>query len=245
MALSNDRRRRRDSGSGFLGPCVRAVDLLPGGVDPFETLDFGEFSRFEVLVHVEEVSNLDGEVRRQSLEVPHGLPHGIAAGHGDDLSIGAHLIGHPEHAHRPGFHQAPGEGRLADEDQGIEGIPVLGQGVGHESVVSRIESGRKQPPVESDQVTFVVVLILVPAASRDLHDDLEQAIVNHIGTILSFVDPSHRVERPLQPTGHPPDLVGRGPIPPRATVGVVPPPVRERFNGLPEAIVKFHPDASV
>jgi hypothetical protein len=93
-------------------------------------------------------------------------------------------------------------------------------------------------------VTFVVVLILVPAASRDLHDDLEQAIVNHIGTILSFVDPSHRVERPLQPTGHPPDLVGRGPIPPRATVGVVP-PVSERFNGLPEAIVKFHPDASV
>ncbi len=230
---------------GFLGPCVRAVDLLPGGVDPFEAFDFGEFSWFEVLVDVEEVSNLDGEVRRQALEVPHGLPHGIAAGHGDDLGIGAHLIGHPKDAHRPGFHQAAGEGRLADEDQGIEGIPVLGQGVGHESVVSRIESGRKQPPVESDQVTFVVVLILVPAASRDLHDDFEQTIVNHIGTILSVVDPSHWVERPLQPTGHPPDLGWRGPVPPGHGGSCPPvPPCTRRFNGLPVVVVRCHPDAS-
>jgi hypothetical protein len=57
--------------------------------------------------------------------------------------------------------------------QRVDQVTVLAQGVGHETVVGRVLRGGEQRPVQADQAAVVVDLVLVPAAARDLDQDVE------------------------------------------------------------------------
>ncbi len=97
----------------------------------------------------------------------------IARGHADDLVVAALLVGHPEHADRAAADQAAGERGLFHQYQRVKRVAVLAEGVQHEAVVGRVLGRGEQPAVQPDPAGFVVDLILVPAAPRDLDQDVE------------------------------------------------------------------------
>ena len=104
--------------------------------------------------------------------------------------------------------QAAREGRLVEQDQRVERVAVLGQGVGDEPVVGRVERGREEPPVQSDHVALVVVLVLVAAPPGDLDDDVDGAVRAHgprlssdAGRLLAIVT------CPIARSWRPPDQV--------------------------------------
>ena len=80
----------------------------------------------------------------------------------------------------PALDHAARERRLVEEHQGVERVAVLGQRVGHEPVVGRVERRGEEPPVEPEDVVLVVVLVLVPAPPGDLHHDVDRAVRVHV-----------------------------------------------------------------
>jgi hypothetical protein len=63
---------------------------------------------------------------------------GVRRRNGEDLVVPALLVGHPEHADGPAGDQAPGERRLLEQDQGVERVAVLAEGVLDVAVVRRV-----------------------------------------------------------------------------------------------------------
>jgi len=102
-----------------------------------------------------------------------GVKARVASRDAQEFDVDAMLIGHVQQTDRPRRHRAARESALIDDDQGIEGIAVLGQGVGHETVVSRVVHRGVQDPVQPDPVGVVIHLVLVATAPRDLHHDID------------------------------------------------------------------------
>ena len=90
---------------------------------------------FEVLVHLEEVLHLEPVELRHVVDVAQMLQTGSATGTQMSLSSPAGLVGHAEHADRAAPDEAAGERRFCDEDQVVQRIAILTEGVVHESVV--------------------------------------------------------------------------------------------------------------
>ena len=67
---------------------------------------------------------------------------------------------------------APGEGRVLEQNEGIEGVAVLGEGVGEEPVLRGVHSRGEQVPIQPDLTGVVVDLVLVARPLGDLDDDL-------------------------------------------------------------------------
>ena len=112
---------------------------------------------------------------RQILEPVGLVPPRIVVRDGEDLVVVALLVGHVEHADRAGADDAAGERRLRDHDQDVERVAVIGQAALDEAIVARVVDARVEDPVEHEPMADVVVLVLVPAPARDLHDDLDRA----------------------------------------------------------------------
>ena len=55
----------------------------------------------------------------------------------------------------------------------VEGISIVGQGAGDEAVVAGIVDGRVEIAVETEDVEFLVVLVLVAALVGDLDDGVD------------------------------------------------------------------------
>ena len=100
----------------------------------------------------------------------HGL---VGRGDAEHLVVAAGLVGHPEHAEGPGLDQAAGEGRLGQQDESVERVSVLAEGVLDEAVVGRVLRRGEQGAVEPDATGVVVDLVLVPLPLRDLDGDVE------------------------------------------------------------------------
>ncbi len=69
--------------------------------------------------------------------------------------------------------ETPGEGRFLEEDEGVEGVAVLAEGVLDEAVVGRVLSGREEHPVEPDPAGLMIHFILVALPFGYLNDNVE------------------------------------------------------------------------
>ena len=88
---------------------------------------------------------------------------------GEQLVIAAGLVGHLEDADDAGLNDYAREDRLRQDDQGVERVAVLAQGVVDEAVVSRVSHRGEQVTVEVDLAGLVVNLVLVAGALRDFN----------------------------------------------------------------------------
>jgi len=78
---------------------------------------------------------------------------------------------HLEHADDPAGDEAPGEGGLVEEDEDVERVTVLGQGVLDETVVGRVPGRGEQHPVQPDPSGVVVHLVLVALSLGNFDDN--------------------------------------------------------------------------
>src|SRR5689334_22306896 len=147
------------------------LGLGGGAVGPGRVPD--ALARLQLLVHGEEVVDLQPVVLGYVLELAQVLLPRIAGRDTDDLVVTALLVRHPEHPDRTAADQAAGERGLLDQHHRVERVAVLTQGVRYEAVVGRVLRRGEQRPVQPDQAAFVVDLVLVPAAPRDLDHDVE------------------------------------------------------------------------
>src|SRR5438105_11406171 len=161
----------RPGGGDLTQRCLPALE--PGGG--------GELARLEGLVDIEEMVYFAAQVGRHVVEVPDLVPAGIAQRNADDLGVRALLVFHPEDADWPDADPAPGEDRLLQQHHGVERVTVLGERVGDETVVGRVDGGGEQPPVQVQYVAVVVELVLVPAAPGHLDDHLDRGGAQVLG----------------------------------------------------------------
>ena len=89
------------------------------------------------------------------------------------LVVAAGLVRHPEHADRTALDEAAREGRLVKDDQRVQRVAVLAEGVLDEAVVGRVGGRGEESTVQTDPTGLVVHLVLVPRTLRDLDRDVE------------------------------------------------------------------------
>ena len=90
---------------------------------PMRALD--RFARLKVLVRLEEVLDLQPVERADVLQFLNVSNPGVVRRHHQDLVVSAGLIGHVEQSDRTRPDQASGEGRLLEQDQCVQRVPVL------------------------------------------------------------------------------------------------------------------------
>src|ERR1035437_2440266 len=130
--------------------------------------------------------DLEPVERADVLEVDDVGDPRVACGHHQDLVVSAGLVSHVEEADWARADQASGKCRLLEQDQRIQGVPVLAQGVLDVAIVGRVAGGGEQQPVEPDATGGVVHLILVAVSLGNLDRD----VVLHSGTLRSrLADP--------------------------------------------------------
>ena len=117
--------------------------------------------------------DLDEPVRSHLLQPLDVLLVRIAERDAQDLEVEALLVAHLESADRAGPDVAAGECWLVDDQERVGMVTVVGPGPFDEPVVEVVVDGRRQDPVQPEDLGFLVELVLVAAATRDLDDDLD------------------------------------------------------------------------
>src|SRR4051812_1198910 len=100
--------------------------------------DFTGLVRLQLLVDVEEMSDLRALVHRDVLQILDRLPPDIGGRDAEQLGMGPTLVAHPEDRAGPSRDLAAGKRRLPGQDQCVEWIAVLRQRARHVAVVGRI-----------------------------------------------------------------------------------------------------------
>src|SRR5450631_535746 len=161
------------------------VDGLPDDLlglftaTPVGPLD--RLARLEILVSLKEVLDLQPVEGADVLEVLDvGYP-GVVCGHHQDLVVPSSLVGHVEQADRARADQASGERRLLKQDESVQRVAILSQGVLDVAVVGRVTRGGEQQPVEADTARRMVHLVLVAVSLGNLDRD----VVLHGGALRS------------------------------------------------------------
>ena len=110
----------------------------------------------------------------QAVELRHvldlGTPGGalVGGGNAQDLVVAALLVAHAEHAERAAADHAAGKRGLFEEDEGVQRVAVLAQGVVDETVVVRVAGRGEEHTIEADATRLVVNLVLVSVPLGDL-----------------------------------------------------------------------------
>ena len=116
---------------GLADALMRFVDIEP----PF----YGSPFVFEVLVLFEEVLDLILEVVIDTAHVGDIFEAWIFSRDSENLPVSAFFIFHVEDTNRSDFEDAAGEGGLADEDEHVEVVTIIGAGMRDEAVVGGVE----------------------------------------------------------------------------------------------------------
>jgi len=156
--------------AGFLD-----LGLGLGAADPRSALDTRP--GLEILVHLEEVLDLQLVELGDVPDVLQVRQPGIAGRYAEHLVVAALLVPHPEHADRPAQDQAAGKRGFLDEYEGVEWITVLPEGVLDEAVVGRVLRRGEERPVEPDSAGIMIHFVLVAMPFRDLDRDVEMHVV--------------------------------------------------------------------
>jgi serine-type D-Ala-D-Ala carboxypeptidase/endopeptidase (penicillin-binding protein 4) len=145
---------------------LRFIATNPGGT--FDALPW-----FKVLVHLEEVLNLESVEFGDVVDVAEVFHSRIPGWNTQHFVVSAGLVGHPEHPDGATANHNSREGWFLDKYECIEGITVEAQGVVDEAVVMRIARRSKEHAVQPDPASLVIHLVLIPATSGDLDGDVE------------------------------------------------------------------------
>jgi hypothetical protein len=132
-----------------------------GGLTISEAVGLGDLV-VQVLVHGEEVLDLRQQRRQEVGEILHVGPGRVAQRHAEHLLVHPLGVAHHEDPDRAYLDPAAGEGRLADEHEGVERVAVAAERALDEPVVGRVPGRREQHPIEVDLTGLVVELVLVP-----------------------------------------------------------------------------------
>jgi hypothetical protein len=131
-------------------------------------------------------------------EVPDVFIARIVLADTQDFLVAQTLVEHFQDADRTNFHDTAGKAGSVYEDEDVEGVAVIGEGAGDKAIVSRIVDGRIEIAVETENVVFLVILVLVAALIGNLDDSVDdlgavrpngefQVIRHKIGGSLLFV----------------------------------------------------------
>ena len=135
----------------------------------------------EVLVDVEEVRDLVEQRVADVGDVVHVAPVRILERHAQHLVVLALLVGHLEDADRLDRDHAARERRRRHQDHRVHRVAVAPQRVHQVSVVGRIDNARPERAVEHHPAQRGVVLVLVAAALRDLHEGVQRGLFGFAG----------------------------------------------------------------
>src|SRR5215471_3183225 len=119
------------------------------------------------------------------MDVTQVLGAWIMCGHTENLVIGAHFVGHLEHAEDPGGDKAAGESWFFEQHQGVKRVTVSAEGLLDEPVIGRVPGRGEQHAVKAHPAGVVVDLVLVPLALGDLDDYLDVHALSPVGCLLS------------------------------------------------------------
>ena len=122
------------------------------------------------LVDAEEVAHLVDQVLGEVLELLDALVVGISLGYCDDLLVVVSSVDHQDSSDGAALDEGEGGDGLGAEDEGIQGVPVVGVGPGNESVAGGVVGGCGQDPVESEHPGVLVQLVFGLASLGDLYD---------------------------------------------------------------------------
>ena len=135
----------------------------------------------EVLVDVEEVRDLVEQRVADVGDVVHVAPGRVLERHAQHLVVLALLVGHLEDADRLHRDHAPRERRRRHQDHRVHRVAVAPQRVHQVSVVGWIDNARPERAVEHHPAQRGVVLVLVAAALRDLHEGVQRGLFGVAG----------------------------------------------------------------
>src|SRR5215472_5107549 len=158
---------------GLLKTLSGLLDLGLGGRAAGPVGALNRLAGLKILVNLEEVLDLQPVKLRQVINLTQVLGAGVARGDAEDLVVGSHLVGHPEHADHPPGDQAPGKCRLLKQHEGVQRIAVSAKGVLDEPVIGRVPGRGEQHAVKADPAGVVVDLVLVPLPFGDLNDHFD------------------------------------------------------------------------
>src|SRR5690606_3233916 len=136
---------------------------------PFAHGDLLPLAYFQVLVVGDEVGTLPQQVAGYVVQALHPVPQGVGDGDSQNLVVGPLLIPHVKHAHGAGAYDTPRESGLRDDDEGVQLIAVLGQGVGDKPVVGGVVDRGEEHPVQKEPAGAMVELVLVAASLGNFH----------------------------------------------------------------------------
>src|SRR5690606_3218906 len=140
----------------LLGPLEGTPDLRLGLLASHPVVALVRLARLEVLVDLEEVLDLETVELADVLDVSASRRALVRGGLNHDLVVDARLVPHAEHAHRATADETAEERRLLEEDEGVERVAVLAEGVLDEGVVVGVAGGGVEHPVQADPSRLVI-----------------------------------------------------------------------------------------
>ena len=124
----------------------------------------------EILVDLEEVTHLVKSVNGKLVDVLVLVVVGVVEGDGNDLFVVSAVVDHGDNSDGVSSHQRKGLDGLGAEQKHVEGVSVITQRAGNESVVCRVVGGGEKDAVENDKSRLLVKLVLLAASLGDFHN---------------------------------------------------------------------------
>jgi hypothetical protein len=144
----------------------------------------------KVLINRKKVFYLEEDVLGNVFIVLNAAETGVSGRIGQNLLIRNPLVQHFEQTDGPCGEHTAWKGWGISQNKDVEGIAVLGEGLGDEAVVARIVDRRMKIAIQSEHVERLVIFVFVDTVEGDFNDssdDVWRLIANwKIKIIHSF-----------------------------------------------------------